>query len=72
MKNMNKSYIKNSTGENVDLFVQKKSETRLIDCQDAAPAQIILKNDYLILKKKEPKKFRCGFIRIRQKYKCFY
>ena len=45
MKNMNKSRIKNSVGENVDLFVQKKSEVRLIDSQGANPAQIILKTD---------------------------
>ena len=45
MKNMNKSRIKNSVGENVDLLVQKKSEVRLIDCQGANPAQIILKTD---------------------------
>ena len=56
MKNMNKSRIKNSAGENVDLFVQKKSEARLIDCQGAALRQIILKTDYLILKKQRTKK----------------
>ncbi len=56
MKNMNKSRIKNSVGENVDLFVQKKSEARLIDCQGAIPVQIILKTDYLILKKQRIKK----------------
>ena len=44
MKNMNKSRIKNSAGENNDLFVQKKSEARLIDCQGTIPAQIILFN----------------------------
>ena len=46
MKNMNKSRIKNSAGENVDLFVQKKSEARLIDFQGAALRQIILKTGY--------------------------
>ena len=51
MKNMNKHRFKNFARENVDLFVQKKSEARLIDCQDTIPAQIILKTDYLILKK---------------------
>ena len=56
MKNMNKSRIKNSAGENNDLFVQKKSEAKLIDCQDTTPAQIILKTDYLILKKQRTKK----------------
>ena len=43
MKNMNKSRIKNSAGENNDLFVQKKSEAKLIDFQGAAPVQNILK-----------------------------
>ena len=56
MKNMNKSRIKNSAGENVDLFVQKKSEAKLIDCQGVAPVQIILKTDYLILKKQRTQK----------------
>ena len=56
MKNMNKSRIKNSAGENNDLFVQKKSEARLIDCQGTIPAQFILKTDYLILKKQRTKK----------------
>ena len=56
MKNMNKSRIKNSVGENVDLFVQKKSEARLIDYQGSIPVQIILKTDYLILKKQRIKK----------------
>ena len=56
MKNMNKSRIKNSAGENNDLFVQKKSEARLIDCQGTAPVQNILKSDYLILKKQRTKK----------------
>ena len=59
MKNMNKSRIKNSAGENNDLFVQKKSEARLIDWQGTTPVQIILKTlkiDYLILKKHRTKK----------------
>ena len=56
MKNMNKPRIKNSAGENVDLFVQKKSEARLIDFHVATPVQIILKTDYLILKKQRTKK----------------
>ena len=56
MKNMNKSRIKNSAGENVDLFVQKKSEIRLIDFHGTTPVQIILKTDYLILKKQRTKK----------------
>ena len=53
---MNKSWIKNSAVENNDLLVQKKSEAKLIDCQDTIPAQIILKTDYLILKKQRTKK----------------
>ena len=53
---MKKSWIKNSAGENVDLFVQKKSEARLIDYQGATPVQIILKTEYLILKKQRTKK----------------
>ena len=51
-----KSRIKNSEGENVDLFVQKKSEARLIECQGTAHVQNILKSDYLILKKQRTKK----------------
>ena len=55
MKNTNKTQNKNSARENIDLFVQKKSDAdnRLIDYQDNIPTHIILK--------KEPKKFRCGF-----------
>ena len=56
MKNMKKSRIKNSAGENVDLFVQKKSEAKLIDFHGATPVQIILKSDYLTLKKQRTKK----------------
>ena len=56
MKNMKKSWIKNSAGENVDLFVQKKSEDRPTDCQGAASVQIIIKTEYLILKKQRTKK----------------
>ena len=52
---MNKSRIKNSAAENNDLFVQKKSEAKLIDCQGTIPAQFILKTDYLILKKQRTK-----------------
>ena len=45
MKNTNKSQTKNSPRENVDLFVQKISEARLIDYQDNIPTYIILKTD---------------------------
>ena len=59
MKNTNKPRTKNSTRENTDLFVQKISETRLIDYQDNTPTHI---NDLNTEKAKEQKKFRCGFI----------
>ena len=64
MKNTNKPRTKNSTRENIDLFAQKKSETRLIDYQDNTPTHI---NDLITEKAKEPKKFRYGFIWIHQK-----
>ena len=64
MKNTNKPRTKNSTRENIDLFAQKKSETRLIGYQDNTPTHI---NDLNAEKAKEPKKFRCGFIWIYQK-----
>ena len=64
MKNTNKSRIKNSTRENIDLFVQKISEARLIGCQDNTLTHI---NDLNTEKEKETKKFRCGFIWIHQK-----
>ena len=68
MKNTNKPRTKNSTRENIDLFVQKIPEARLIDYQDNTPTHIILKTEDLITEKeKEPKKFRNGFILIRQK-----
>ena len=53
MKNTNKPRTKNSTRENIDLFVQKISEARLIGYQDNTPTHI----DELITEKaKEPKK----------------
>ena len=52
MKNTNKPRIKNSARENVDLFVKKKSESRLIDYQDNTPTHIILKIDDLIISSK--------------------
>ena len=70
MKNTNKPRTENSARENIDLFVQKKSEAdnRLIDCQDNTPTQIILKTDDLITEKaKNKKKFRCWLARIHQK-----
>ena len=63
MKNTNKTRTKNSARENIDLFIQKKSETdnRLIDYQDNTPVHIILKTDDLITEKaKGPKKFSVG------------
>ena len=57
MKNTNKPRTKNSTRENTDLFVQKISETRLIDYQDNTPTHI---NDLITEKAKGPKKFSVG------------
>ena len=55
---MNKSRTKNSARENIDLFIQKKSEAdnRLIDYQDYTPAHIILKTDDLIIEKAKNQK----------------
>ena len=64
MKNTNKPRIKNSARENVDLFVKKISESRLIGYQDNTPTHI---DDLITEKVKEPKKFRYGFIWIHQK-----
>ena len=64
MQNTNKPRAKNSSGENIDLFVQKISETGLIGYQDNTPTHI---NDLITEKAKGPKKFRCGFIWIHQK-----
>ena len=63
MQNTNKPRTKNSTRENTDLFVQKISETRLIDYQDNTPTHI---NDLITEKAKGPKKFSVdlsGFIK---------
>ena len=57
MQNTNKPQTKNSTKENTDLFVQKISETRLIDYQDNTPTHI---NDLITEKAKGPKKFSVG------------
>ncbi len=64
MKNTNKPRTKNSARENIDLFAQKKSETRLIGYQDNTPTHI---NGLITEKAKEPKKFRYGFIWIHPK-----
>ena len=64
MKNTNKPRTKNSTRENIDLFVQKISEAGLIGYQDNTPTYI---NDLITEKAKEPKKFRYGFIWIHPK-----
>ena len=53
MKNTNKPRTENSARENIDLFVQKISEARLIGYKDNIPTHI---ND-LITEAKEPKKF---------------
>ena len=53
MKNTNKPRTENTARENIDLFVQRKSEAdnRLIDYQDNTPTHIILKTDDLITEK---------------------
>ena len=50
---MNKSRTKNSARENIDLFIQKKSEadSRLINGQYNTSAHIILKTDDLNIEK---------------------
>ena len=64
MKNTNKPWAKNFARENIDLFVQKISEARLIGYQDNTPTHI---NDLITEKAKEPKKFRYGFVWVRRK-----
>ena len=58
IKNTNKPGIENSARENIDLFVQKKSDAdnRLIDYQDNTPTHIILKGDDLITEKAKNQK----------------
>ena len=69
MKNTYKTRTENSARENIDLFIQKKSEAdnRLIDYQDNTPAHIILKADDLITEKTKNQKnlddVLSGFIR---------
>ena len=57
MKNTNKTRAKNSTRENIDLFVIKISEARLIGYQDNTPTHI---NDLITEKVKEPKNLDVG------------
>ena len=57
MKNTNKPRTKNSSRENVDLLVQKKSEAGLIGYQDNTLTHI---NDLITEKAKGSKKFSVG------------
>ena len=57
MKNTNKPRAKNFTRENIDLFVQKISETRLIGYQDNTPTHI---NDLITEKAKGQKNLDVG------------
>ena len=58
MKNTNKPRTKNSTRENIDLFIQKisQADNRLIDYQDNTSTHIILKTDDLITEKTKNQK----------------
>ena len=58
MKNMSKTLTKNFARENIDLFIQKKSEAdnRLIDYQDNTPTHIILKTGDLVTEKTKNQK----------------
>ena len=58
MKSTNKPRTKNSARENIDLFIQKKSEAdnRLIDSKDNTPTHIMLKTDDLITEKAKNQK----------------
>ena len=57
MENTNKPWTKNSARENIDLFVQKISETRLIGYQDNTPTHI---NDLTTEKAKGQKNLYLG------------
>ena len=57
MKNTNKTRAKNSTRENIDLFVIKISEARLIGYQDNTPTNI---NDLITEKAKGQKNLDMG------------
>ena len=69
IKNTNKPRAENPARENIDLFVQKKSEAdkRLIDYQDNTPTHIILKTGDLVTEKTKSQKnldiVLSGFIR---------
>ena len=58
MKNTYKPRTENSARENIDLFIQKKSEAdnRLIDYQDNTPTHIILKTGDLVTEKTKSQK----------------
>ena len=58
IKNTNKPRTENPARENIDLFVQKKSEAdnRLIDHQGNTPNHIILKTGDLITEKTKNQK----------------
>ena len=58
MKNTNKTRTENSARENIDLFIQKKSEAdnRLIDYQDNTPTHNILKTGDLVTEKTKNQK----------------
>ena len=58
IKSTNKPRTENSARENIDLFVQKKSEAdkRLIDYQDNTPTHIILKTGDLVTEKTKNQK----------------
>ena len=58
MKNTNKPRTKNSTRENIDLFIQKisQADNRLIDYQNNTPAHIIFKTDDLNIEKAKNQK----------------
>ena len=72
IKNTNKPGTENSARENIDLFIQKKSEAdnRLIDYQDNTPPHIILKTDDLITEKAKNQKnlnvVLSGFVEIKK------
>ena len=58
IKNTNKPRTENPARENIDLFIQKKSEAdnKLIDYQDKNPTHIILKTGDLVTEKTKKQK----------------
>ena len=58
IKNTNKPRAKSSARENIDLFVQKRSEAdnKLIDYQNKTPTHIILKTDDLVTERTKNQK----------------